>query len=573
MRRLNKYDLLAIFAILVISILLALPLLKQGLYQIHDDQQIARLYLLDQAFKSGQFPVRWVDQLGFGFGYPLFVFYPPLVYVVGEIFHLLGFSIINSIKIDFFLSILLSGLAMYMFAKQISGRIGGLTASFFYMMAPYRAIDVYIRGALSEAFSFVWLPLILLSFYLLGKNGGKYLVLSALSLTLLMITHNLVFLPFMVFFPIYLLFLFTTSPKKKEFLKKSLLSIILSLGLSAFFWLPSLLEKQFTIVDQILLKELANFQIHFVYPQQLWDSLWGYGGSGMGANDGLSFKIGKLHIIVSTLVLIYIVLQSLYAKINSKQNKVAILFIILLVLSAFMTTEYSKPLWELFSPLEYLQFPWRFLIFTTLFSSILAGLFVYYFKLPIFKILVSLILLLTLFVTNYKLFQPQKYRGDLTDQSATNKKVINWEISKTSFEYSPKGVELVKSDIGTSLINITPDKIPEEKIEIEKGEGTISNVQKKPHVIDFKVNASSPSQIKANVFNFPGWKVFVDNQRQAIDDDNELKLITFPVSVGQHDVKIEFTNTTVRNIGNVISILSLAVLLVLLHKKWPKISF
>src|SRR3972149_12338104 len=142
-----KKGLIPILLILFFSILVSLPLLKPGLFIIHDDQQIARLLLFDQALKAGQFPPRWVDELGFGFGYPLFVFYPPLVYMIGELFHLFGFSFINSIKLVFFTGIFLSGITMYIFAKDLWGEIEAVVAALFYMIIPYRALDVYVRGA------------------------------------------------------------------------------------------------------------------------------------------------------------------------------------------------------------------------------------------------------------------------------------------------------------------------------------------------------------------------------------------------------------------------------------------
>src|SRR3972149_2041652 len=207
-----KNNLLSIILILVVSILVSLPLLKPGFFQIHDDQQIARLFLYDQALKTGQFPVRWVDGLGFGFGYPLFVFYPPLVYIIGEVYHLLGIGFIDSVKLVFFTSIFASGIAMYVLGRQFLGRLGALTSSVFYIFLPYRALDVYVRGALAESFSFVWLPLILWSFYKLAvTNKSIYLVLSSVFVALLMITHNLIFLPFILILPFYLLFLFLNS--------------------------------------------------------------------------------------------------------------------------------------------------------------------------------------------------------------------------------------------------------------------------------------------------------------------------------------------------------------------------
>src|SRR3989338_129996 len=134
-----KKGLIPILLILFFSILVSLPLLKPGLFIIHDDQQIARLLLFDKALKAGQFPVRWVDELGFGFGYPLFNFYPPLAYIFGELYHILGFNLVNSIKLVLFTSLIASGLTMYWFAKSLFGRLAGSVAALFYLLSPYRA--------------------------------------------------------------------------------------------------------------------------------------------------------------------------------------------------------------------------------------------------------------------------------------------------------------------------------------------------------------------------------------------------------------------------------------------------
>ena len=62
-------------------------LLNSGYFSMHDNQHLARLFELDKAIRAGQFPVRWVAGLGFGYGYPLFNFYPPFIYYLGELFH------------------------------------------------------------------------------------------------------------------------------------------------------------------------------------------------------------------------------------------------------------------------------------------------------------------------------------------------------------------------------------------------------------------------------------------------------------------------------------------------------
>src|SRR3989344_980976 len=182
------------------------PLLASGFFTIHDNQQIARLFELNKALLAGQFPVRWVPDLGFSFGYPLFNFYPPLIYY------------------------------------------------------------------LAELFSFVWLPLILLALYkivTLPISYDRWILASGILLGLLMITHNLIFLPFVGISALWY-FALVLIYRRNEPVRYTLYFILytaLCFALSAFFWLPALAEKQFTLVDQLLIKNLASYQIHFVCPQ------------------------------------------------------------------------------------------------------------------------------------------------------------------------------------------------------------------------------------------------------------------------------------------------------------------
>jgi len=579
-----KINLASILIVLFFSILISLPLLQPGLYLIHDDQHIARLFLFDKSLKTGQFPVRWVDELGFGFGYPLFNFYPPFTYMLGEIFHLISFNYVDSIKLVFFSSIFFSGIAMYIFVKDLWGKAAGVISSLFYLLVPYRALDMYVRGALAESFSFVWLPAILWSFYklsslqersdykLISTNSPKYIYLSAILLALLMITHNLIFLPFMLTLPIYLLYLTLRSEMPIKFIVYCLWSIVYVLLLSAFFWIPALIEKKFTIVDEMLLQNLADFRIHFVYPQQLWNWTWGFGGSTEGLLDGISFKIGKLHVLAAlaafALGILHLMKNKRLSNLSIINYHLPLLFFALFVFSAFMTVSYSKFIWEIIKPLAYLQFPWRFLTFTALFSSILAGAFIYYLKVPILRLTFGSILIFILLFSNLKLFKPQQYRTNLTDSEATSSETINWDISKTSFEYIPKGVELYQDERGINMVTISKNDIPKQKLELTSGEASLPIIKNSPSAVTFNTEAQKDSVIQANIFNFPGWQVLIDSQNTLIDDNNNLKLITFKVPQGIHEIKLQFKNTPIRTIANLISLLSMVILALLIVNKW-----
>src|SRR5450759_6001889 len=82
------------------------------------------------------------------------------------------------------------------------------------------------------------------------------------------------------------------------------ITIFLGFILATFYWLPAVLEMSYTNVNS-LIGGGSNFRDHFVCINQLWTSPWGYGGSTKGCIDGLSFMVGKSHIILTILLFVF----------------------------------------------------------------------------------------------------------------------------------------------------------------------------------------------------------------------------------------------------------------------------
>src|SRR3990172_12552232 len=97
--------------ILIFSFFTYKPLLNPGFFPIHDDTQVARVYEMTQSLKDGMFPVRWVEDLGYGYGYPIFNFYDPLPYYLGAGFMFLGFDALVATKLVMTLGMILSGVS------------------------------------------------------------------------------------------------------------------------------------------------------------------------------------------------------------------------------------------------------------------------------------------------------------------------------------------------------------------------------------------------------------------------------------------------------------------------------
>ena len=85
--------------ILTLSFFAVKPLLLPGFFPMHDDTQVARVFEMGKVLQNGIFPVRFVPDLGYGYGYPIFNFYAPLAYYIGASFIFLGFDALLATKI------------------------------------------------------------------------------------------------------------------------------------------------------------------------------------------------------------------------------------------------------------------------------------------------------------------------------------------------------------------------------------------------------------------------------------------------------------------------------------------
>lgn len=432
---------LGLVSILLLSFWAIRPLLMPGFFPIHDDTQVARVFEMGKMLASGVFPVRWVPDLGYGYGYPIFNFYAPLAYYVGGIFMLLGFDALWATKMMMALGIILSGVFMYLLAREFFGKLGGLISGLFYIYAPYHAVDIYARGDVAEFWAYAFIPLVFLGIY------KKNIPLGAIGFAGLILSHNLTAMMVTPFLIIAILLNCYIAPKGKKLLIACRLSLIVFLGLalSAFYWIPALLEMKYTnVMSQI--GGGADFRDHFVCIPQLWDSLWGFGGSVQGCIDGLSFKIGKLHILAS---LAAIILTVFLNRIKSKHGIVIVLSFLGFLLSIFFMLDVSKSVWEAVPAMEFFQYPWRFLLLASFFSSLLAGSLVNietYLKVKPY-IAASLLLIFLLFF-NIKLFLPQTILSRVANDY-TNEKMLKWTTSKISDEFLPPDFKKPKSEYET----------------------------------------------------------------------------------------------------------------------------
>jgi len=129
-------------------------------------------------------------------------------------------------------------------------------------------------------------------------------------------------------------------------------------------------------------------------------------------------------------------------------------------------------------------------------------------------------------------------------------------VSSTSFEYLPKGVATKTNPNGTLGIDIEKQAIYEAKYQIIDGEFQEFYAKFYPHRFELSGISTQGAIVRVRIANFPGWKVRVNEKPVKIDDNNPYKLVTFMVPEGEVSVRGVFSDTPVRTIGNIISLVT-----------------
>ena len=116
--------------------------------------------------------------------------------------------------------------------------------------------------------------------------------------------------------------------------------------------------------------------------------------------------------------------------------------------------------------------------------------------------------------------------------------------------------------------------MPQEKVVIAKGNGTIENMFSNGNTIKFTAHTNEKNIIQINTVYFPGWKAMIDNKEQTILYDNPSGVMQIPLQKGTHTITAKFTETTERLISDMISIISfigVSILFFLEKRKYGKV--
>ncbi|KKR00343.1 MAG: hypothetical protein UT24_C0013G0009 [Candidatus Woesebacteria bacterium GW2011_GWB1_39_12] len=557
----KKISSIKVFLLLVF---LSLPsmvyLLIPGFYEPHDLHHFADIYEMYRAFSSGQIPPRLGPDFIFGYGYPLFNFYYVLPFYLGSLFFAAFKSIQFSFELVFVVSIVISVFGMYLFLREFFGKFAAIVGAVLFLYTPYRAVQIYVRGAMGEALALSLLPFVLWSAVRLIKQPERKVLLVNLSVIIafFILSHNyfwIITIPWIFL----LLAILVTGEKLKVAVRSFFLALLVALGLTSYWWLPAFIE-------QGLVSSVTPFPLidHFPFIKQLITPSWGYGSSVWGSGDGMSFQIGVINWLVFLILIGVILLKRLFS--NKQISKLAIWSIAGFLVSLFMMNIRSYPLWKILPFHDFIQFPWRLLFLTTFFTSIMAAIVVEIAKKQD-KLLGSLIILGSLILT-FNYFRPSEifYKSD--DEYLARffaNRTLKGEKENVSSDYLQYSEDYL---LLPEWVEGKPLKLPVNKFEsLEVVIQDISEIS--PTRWFAKLNSDTGGTVTFNTIYFPGWFAEIDGAKKEINIGEPYGQMEINVGAGNHEVLFYWAETPLRKFADSISLLSLLTIGYLLWNDRP----
>lgn len=494
-----KKILLFYSAVLVFCSLVFLwPLYREGFIATDDgDWMIIRLSAFYQSLREGQFPVRLLGRLNVSYGYPVANFlYPGFMYI-GSVIHAAGVPFIETVKIIFSGSVIIAVLAVFFWLVKFVNPLRSFFAALSFLLSPYVAFDVFRRGSLGEVLAIACTAV---SLYAIEAQKRH---ITTISLSLLLLAHNSVaFLSFP--------FLFFYGLMRRRWYV--VFSSFLALGITAFFWVPALVERELV---QFNLIQVSNPYEYFAVNSQWF-----------------------LHSLPHLFALAAAVL--LWKKLTVLLK----LFLFGYVGVLFISLPLSSTIWSFEEFAQLFQFPYRFLsvglfIGTMLFAGVLQMLPTKAAQIVAGCLLVMLIpSLMRTYQGIVRTYQPETF---YTTNEAT---------TTVAGEYLPRWVRE------------PPTERNYQEIEFYQGRGNITIQETTTHKVVASVKTEENSVLQINSIYYPGWGVLVNGVPVDLDYDNPRGLIRFSVPKGEYTISGEFRETVFRFVTNIISIMSGLVFLV-----------
>lgn len=514
--------------------------------------------------------IRYSSGIAYGYGAPLFNFFPPLSYYLGNWLHTLGLSFVQSWLTSMMIYTLLAASGMYLLGRiWTQSPIGGWIAAIAYVYSPYFLFDSVSRGIISEFAALSILPFVLWGFTRLAFYGRRIDFVLAVGAYIVFIPmHTIMTLHGTGLLILYCGFLWLIADDKRGGFLRLICAGVLGLGATAFFWMPALLET-----DNIKIN-LITQNLPFVdvtnHLRPLTDIL---------AFPFTADPTQMAQPVPITLSWLQIILALFGLSISFRQENRAIRYLLLflfaiVILMIFMQTPTSVWLWKHIPFIAYTQFAWRMMGFASLALALMTGIAVWFVlsRIRVQSKNLALFCVFALILMSYSIpWVYSSYLGEIKldgirDVQALERETGQLTVSSYS-EYLP---------IATDEKTLDPNRLIErfEKSEViprltESEDLKILSADWQGTSAKLKLQTMDKKVLVFDWLYIDGWRASIDGENATVYPFLPQGLVAVDVPAGEFDLQISLGATAVQSRAELISLLAIVgIFIVLAMWRW-----
>jgi hypothetical protein len=521
-------------------------------------------------WREGVFFPRWAQWANWGFGEPRFIFYPPASWMLGAALgSVLPWRMVPGAYI--WLVLLLSGFAMWRLARESLPASQAIAAALIFVVNPYQLVVVYYRSDYAELLASALFPLLVLGALRMVRNGSRrndshqndsrqnnwhqnWTAVPHLALVFAAIWLSNA--PAAVIATYSLVLLLVVGCVERRNLRPFIpgaAAMAIGFGLAAFYIFPAAYEQRWVQISQVV---SGNYHLdkNFLYARSL--------------DPEFVLFNWKVSTVALGAMLLTGVAGVFSARKRREHQTLWWMLVILAAVSAFMMFPLSLWFWHHLPKLQFLQFPWRWLVPLGIpYAFFLASAIGQSRWRWIWYAALALVIAATATVIVRDAW------WDSEDIPLLQTAIRTGHGYEGTEEYAPLGCDLY--DLPGAILDPESPKVfqkssptplvqrftPDSRKDALGPLAQISIDKWLPQQKSLGVVTSQPVTLALRLLNYPAWTVQIDGA--MVDPGSEPGIARMLVSVpaGQHRVEVNFRRTWDRTAGAAISGFSLILLI------------
>jgi hypothetical protein len=475
----------------------------------------------------------WAQMASYGYGEPRFIFYPPISWLLGAALGTaLPWKLVPGVFI--WIALTLSGCSMFLLARNWLCRRDAIFAAALYATNPYYLIIIYWRSDFAELLGGALVPLLLLYGLRTPERGTKPLILLSLVVAAAWLTNAPAAV--MVNYSLTLFALIVAGMRHSwRALAIGVVSLALGMGLAAIYILPAAYEQRWVAIGQVLASGFRPAD-NFLFTST--------GDTGHDAFNRLVTMTAVAQVAAIILALPFVLRRRIIPR------NALIVLSIWDAIAVLLMFPVSWAAWVIFPKLQFLQFPWRWLLCANVAFVLLVTVAWQnrYVRTGLYLGMVGMLVF-----GAWRIQRP--WKDTAQDIARMAERQRTGEGYKSRPEYIPVGANMPQSDSNAK------------RAILESNLGAQVSVLKwdaESRLI--VVTGSAPGRLILRLFNYPAWHAEVNGLPAVIEPVSPSGQISIPLPVGESRVRVTFNRTRDRLWGEIVSAASLILILALASK-------